>query len=121
MSTNETMSTIPIGLFFSKVLVVLGFVTLVLGTIGGFIVAIQTTEVDNPYATYTERQDVTLGLTMIVCSLAMSTLMIVVGSYVDVRITKIVVDMIPRGIQQQDSSLTGEYGQALTDSEGQAL
>ena len=114
MSTNETMSTIPIGLFFSKVLVVLGFVTLVLGTIGGFIVAVQTTEVEG-YGTYTERQDVTLGLTMIVSSLVMSSLMIVVGSYVDVRITKIIVDMIPRGIQQQDSSLTGEQGGALTD------
>lgn len=123
MSTNETMSTIPIGLFFSKVLVVLGFVTLVLGTIGGFIVAVQTTEVEYSFSSriFTERQDVTLGLTMIVSSLVMSSLMIVVGSYVDVRITKIVVDMTPRGIQQQDSSLTGEQGGALTDPEGQAL
>lgn len=123
MSITRIMSTIPTGLFFSKVLVVLGFVTLVLGTIGGFIVAVQTTEVKYSFSsgTFTERQNVTLGLTMIVSSLVMSSLMIVVGSYVDVRLSKVLLDMTPRGIQQQDSSLSGEQGQALTDSDGQSL
>lgn len=109
MSITRIMSTIPTGLFFSKVLVALGFVTLVVGTVGGFI------------AVFQDDVDVTFGLTLIVSSLLISSLVIVVGSYVDVRLSKVLLDMTPRGIQQQDSSLTGEQGGAPTDSEGQSL
>jgi len=96
------MGTISIGLFFSRVLVVIGFLTLILGTIGGFVVTFE---------------DVVYGLTAIVTSLMMSSLLIVVGSYVDVRLTRIVVEMASQSLRQQDPSLTEVDARVLAESD----
>jgi hypothetical protein len=111
------MKTISIGLFFSRVLLVVGFASLGLGTIGGIVLAFQRDCYEDGYSTYCSNENVIYGLTTVVVSLAMSSLLIVVASYIDVRLTRIVVDMATHALRQQDPSLTDLDARALVESD----
>jgi hypothetical protein len=102
-------------------LLVVGFASLGLGTIGGIVLTFQKECTEDSYYVdaycYFDNENVIYGLTAVVVSLAMSSLLIAVASYVDVRLTRIVVDMATHALRQPDPSLTELDARALAESD----
>jgi|GEM_PF-4275473 len=110
------MRIISLGLFFSKVLIVFGFLAIVFGTIGGIVIAAQQECVGESYYEVCTYDNVVYGLSSIFAVLVMSSTFIAIASYLHVRLSSAMVDFAVQALRGRDPSLSVEDARTLVES-----